>query len=268
VRVVVVDDVADMRLLLRMQFDRDDRFEVVGEAVNGEEAIEVVAQLQPDLVILDRMMPKLGGLEAAPEIRRRAPSVAIVLYTAVDDSGTHQAALAAGALGVIEKTAGADFINRLAATLVAQAAGDEASVEVRVGPVSAGAARVWIANTKRILVALSEHPEVFDVPVPQDVLDLFLSFLDRWQDVAVDADEFHWAARAAPSDVERIVTWWGTIDTMSAEQLAQLGVTWSPPEGEPFFRALIAGVLEAINRHEETRRIADLMNEQWEQYLD
>jgi CheY-like chemotaxis protein len=268
VRVVVVDDIDDMRLLLRLQFERDPRFEVVGEAADGEEAIEVVADLQPDLVVLDRMMPKLGGLEATPEIRRRAPSAAIVLYTAANDAGTHQAALAAGALGVVEKTGGIDFVDRLASTLLDRTAGDDATVEVRVGPIPAHAARVWIANTKRILDALVDHPDVLAEPVPTDVLDLFCSFLDSWEDVATGADEFHWVARAAPADVERIVTWWGAIDVMNDEQLADLGVSWSPPDGEPFFRALVAGVLAAMNRHEETERLAGLMGEQWESYLD
>src|SRR5205809_5550533 len=168
-RVVVVDDIDDMRMLLRLQFDRDARFEVVGEAADGDEAIDVVSDLQPDLVVLDRMMPRLGGLEALPEIRRLAPSAAIVLYTAADDSGAHQAALSAGAIGVVEKTAGADFIDRLAETLVDRTAGDDASIDVRVGPVPVTAARVWIANTKLILAALQEHDDVLEQPVPRDV---------------------------------------------------------------------------------------------------
>ena len=268
VRVVVVDDIDDMRVLLRMQFDRDPRFEVVGEAADGDQAIEVVADLQPDLVVLDRMMPRLGGLEAMPDIRRRAPSTAIVLYTAANDSGLHQAALSAGALGVVEKTGGIDFVDRLATTLLDGTAGDDATVEVRVGPVSADAARVWIANTKRILGALVDHPEVLAEPVPDDVLDLFCSFLDTWEEIAGQADEFRWVARAAPADVERIVTWWGAIDVMTDEQLDRLGVTWSPPAGEPFFRAMVAAVLGALSRHEETQRLARLMGEQWEPYLD
>lgn len=267
IRVVVVDDVADLRLLLRLQMERDARFEIVGEAADGEEAIEVIAHLQPDLVVLDRMMPRMGGLEAVPEIRRRAPSAAVILYTAVNDAGTHQAALSLGALGVIEKTAGLDFINKLAATLVESTAGANASVEVTVGPVDGAAARVWIANTKQILRRLADHPEVMPEPVPDDVLELFCSFLDRWDEVAEGADEFRWVARAAPNDVERLVTWWGAIDEMDAAQLADLGVHWSPPAGEPFFRALIAGVLDAMNRHDETRRLAGRLTEQWEPYL-
>src|SRR5205814_6713985 len=165
--------------------------------------------------------------------------------------GAHQAALSAGAIGVVEKTAGADFIDRLAETLVDRTAGDDASIDVRVGPVPVTAARVWIANTKLILAALQEHDEVLEQPVPRDVLDLFCSYLDRWEDVAAGDGDFTWVARAAPADVERLVTWWGVIDAMSDEQLARLGVAWSPPEGEVFFRALVAGVLDAVGRHHE-----------------
>jgi hypothetical protein len=58
------------------------------------------------------------------------------------------------------------------------------------------------------------------------------------------------------------------IDQMDDEQMARLGVNWSPPDGQPFFRALVAGVLDAMSRHEETRRLAGLLTEQWEPYLD
>ena len=261
----MVDDAADIRKLLRYQFEFDDRFEVVGEGGNGDEAVRLAETLHPDLIVIDRQMPGLGGVEAIPMIRARSPHTAIVLYTAALDPGIYHAALAAGAIDVIEK-AGPDFVDQLVASLLDLSASPEATVEIRVGPVPAAAARAWVANTKTILDAVTAHPDVLGEPIPDDVVDLFESFLKRWEEVAGSTDEFRWAARAAPADVSRIVECWAAIDSMSDEQLAQLSVHWSPPEGEPFFRALTEGVLDALKRHDETRRLAAMLSDQWAAY--
>jgi CheY-like chemotaxis protein len=266
VRVLIVDDAPDIRLLLRIQFGRDPRFAVVGEATDGFEAIELAGSQQPDLVILDRQMPGLGGMEAMPEIRRRSPDSAIVLYTANADPGTVQAAVDAGAIDVLDKLRGTvGFVDQLVDTLFRRATTGD-TVEVRVGPVSAKAARVWIPNTRKIIDAVAAHPEVLGQEIPEDVIDLFRSFIDQWDAVAASTDEFRWVARAKPNDVSRIVGYWAAVDAMTDEQLAQLDVHWSPPEGEPFFSALTAGVLEALKRHEETRRLAARLGEQWAAY--
>src|SRR5687768_4414011 len=102
-RVVLVDDAADIRMLLRLQLRRDARFVVVGEGADGLEAIELAERLQPDLMVLDRQMPVLGGVEAIDRIRRVSPGTAVVLYTATSDDETQHAALAAGALTVVDK---------------------------------------------------------------------------------------------------------------------------------------------------------------------
>lgn len=265
VRVAVVDDAEDLRLLLRLQFERDPRFEVVGEATDGRGAIELAAAEEPDLMILDRQMPVLGGLEAAPEIRRVSPHTAIILYTANADPGTYQAALDAGALDVLEKT-GRGLVERLVRTLVDRASATDATTEVLVGPVSSSAARVWVENTKQILDAVAVHPEVLARPVPEDILDLFRSLLEQWGALAETTTEFRWVARARSADVRRIVESWAVIDAMTDEQLEHLGIHWSPPEGQPFFQALTTGVLEALRRHEETQRLAARLNEQWAPY--
>ncbi len=266
VRVVVVDDAEDIRLLLRLQFKRDPRFVIVGEAADGHEAIAVAEREQPDLLILDRQMPNLGGMEAIPEIRRRAPDTSIVLYTANTDPGTYQAALDAGALEVLDKVgASRGFVDRLVGALLEQASSDDAGIHVRVGPVSSQAARVWVANTRKIIDAVAAHPEIVGETIPGDVIELFRSFLDQWDGVAANTSEFRWVARANPADVSRIVNYWAAIDLMTDEQLDRLGIQWAPPEGEPFFHALTAGVLDALKRHEETRQLAARLGEQWAQ---
>ena len=69
-RVVLADDVADIRALIRLAIERDGRFELVGEATNGREAVRLAEELAPDLVILDLAMPTMDGLQAIPEVRR------------------------------------------------------------------------------------------------------------------------------------------------------------------------------------------------------
>ena len=264
VRVALVDDNPDVRALLRIQFRRDARFEVVGEAANGAEAVELAEAARPDLMVLDRQMPRMSGVEAIPEIRQRAPATAIVLYTAVADPPTYYAALAAGAIDVVEKAGPvSDFVDRLVRALLDRTSGPEATVEVRVGPVSSAAARVWVPNTQRILDAVRTHPEVLERAIPADVIELFCSLLTQWGEIASTTEEFRWAARASTTDVSRIVEYWAVIDRMTDEQLELLGIHWSPPEGEVFFRALTEGVLQALGRHEETKRLASLLGEQW-----
>jgi len=269
VRVVVVDDNPDVRALLRIQFRRDPRFEVVGEAGDGSAAIDVAGEAQPDLMVLDRQMPRMNGVDAIPGIRQRAPGTAIVLYTAVADVPTYYAALAAGAIDVVEKAGPvSEFVDRLVRALLDRSSGRDAAVEVRVGPVPSAAARVWVPNTEKILAAVKAHPEVLERPVPADVFELFDSLLRQWDEIAETTEEFRWAARASAVDVSRIVEYWALIDRMTDEDLELLGIHWSPPEGEVFFRALTAGVLQALGRHQETQRLAALLSEQWAPYQD
>lgn len=262
VRVVVVDDVDDVRMILRLQPELDGRFEVVGEASDGDEAIGLVSELRPDLVILDRNMPGCGGLETIGPLREVAPDTAVVLYTAQSDSATHHAVLAAGALDVLTKTAGPDFIDEFTTGLLDRThGGGTREIEVRVGPVSSAAARAWITNSKKIAAAVADHPEVIEVS--SEILDTLRSLLDEWEVLARDPGEFAWVARLDPDDLTRLVEEWATIDDMDDQQLERLGVHWSPPEAKPFFQALTGAVLYALQRHEQTQQLADRLTEQW-----
>lgn len=111
-RVLVCDDVRDVRFLLRMSLGRDDALEVVGEARNGQEAIEQARELQPDLIVLDVSMPDVDGLEALPQLREVAPSSKVVVLTGLDRNDVESAAFRAGAVDFIEKGAHVDEIVR------------------------------------------------------------------------------------------------------------------------------------------------------------
>jgi len=78
--VLIVDDSAPIRGLLRYLF-LSESFTICSEAANGKDAIAEAKKCKPDLVILDRAMPVMNGLEVAPELRRLLPDVPIILYT-------------------------------------------------------------------------------------------------------------------------------------------------------------------------------------------
>lgn len=81
-RVLVVDDDPDLRFLLRVALDRRGESVVIAEASNGREAIDAARAHQPDVIILDEMMPVMTGMEALPELRSAAPNSRIVVYSA------------------------------------------------------------------------------------------------------------------------------------------------------------------------------------------
>ena len=82
-RVVVVDDDDDFRLMLRVQLNLEPGVEVVGTAADGYEAIDAVAETRPDAVAMDLLMPNLDGFAAIDRIKETHPDVGLVAYTAV-----------------------------------------------------------------------------------------------------------------------------------------------------------------------------------------
>ena len=85
VRVVIADDVDALRKLMRRILERDGRFEIVGEAGDGAAALELSTKTLPDLVVLDLMMPVMGGVEAIPLIRESSPDSRILVISGLDD---------------------------------------------------------------------------------------------------------------------------------------------------------------------------------------
>jgi len=104
VRVVLVDDNAKVRGLLRQLLEDDGRFQVVGEAENGRKAIESAKRLQPDAVILDQEMPEMSGTEALPQLVSIVPKVVVVMFSSGPRPETEAIAKAAGADAYFEKT--------------------------------------------------------------------------------------------------------------------------------------------------------------------
>ncbi|WP_342778521.1 response regulator transcription factor [Herbidospora galbida] len=119
-RVVVVDDQQVMREGLVALLGLVDEIEVVGDAGNGEEALRLVAERRPDVVLMDLRMPVMDGVEATRRIARQYPGTAVVVLTTYDDDRSVDSALLAGARGYLTKDAGRAEI---AAALRSAAAG-------------------------------------------------------------------------------------------------------------------------------------------------
>ncbi|GAA1978227.1 response regulator transcription factor [Amycolatopsis minnesotensis] len=102
---VVVDDQASIREALAVMLDLADGIDVLGTATNGEEAIALVAEREPDVVLMDLNMPVLGGVEATERIRAAHPGVRVLVLTTFDDDESILAALRAGASGYLTKEA-------------------------------------------------------------------------------------------------------------------------------------------------------------------
>jgi two-component system chemotaxis response regulator CheY len=105
VTLLIVDDDEDIRFLERNLFQNDGRFQVVGEARNGAEAVQLSRNLHPEAVLLDILMPEMDGWEALPLIRRVSPDSAVVVVSALGtDSKFNHRALWLGASAYIPKT--------------------------------------------------------------------------------------------------------------------------------------------------------------------
>ena len=100
---LVADDHPVVREGLRGMLNSDPTIDVVGEAANGEESVELVAQLNPDVVLMDIRMPHLSGIEATRRIKDLRPDVAVIMITMYDNRTFVVEALRAGAAGYLVK---------------------------------------------------------------------------------------------------------------------------------------------------------------------
>ena len=103
IRVMVVDDHSIVREGLKYVLEQSGEFEVVGQAGDGEEAVRVAAEVSPDLVVMDVMMPRKDGVEACRDILESAPGTRVVMLTVSNEETAVLEAVAAGATGYLQK---------------------------------------------------------------------------------------------------------------------------------------------------------------------
>ncbi len=103
IRVLIADDTSDIRLLLGLALGLAGDFEVVGEAPDGEVAVRLAADLQPDVVLLDLAMPVMDGLEALPLIRAQCTRALVVVLSGFGPTTMAEEAMARGAHHYVQK---------------------------------------------------------------------------------------------------------------------------------------------------------------------
>ena len=112
IRILIVDDHALMRMGLRSMLDMQPDMEVVGEAGNGQKAIDLAKSLAPDVIIMDLMMPKVNGTDATKAILETLPETKIIILTSFGNSADLACAISNGAVGVQMKDAPTEALLR------------------------------------------------------------------------------------------------------------------------------------------------------------
>lgn len=115
IRIMVVDDQDVVRRGLSLFLAAFDDLELIGEAPNGVEAVRLCGELQPDVVLMDLMMPEMDGIQATRLIRQQYPQIQVIALTSIQDDNSVREMLEAGAIGYLLKNAS---IDELANTII------------------------------------------------------------------------------------------------------------------------------------------------------
>ncbi|GAB4443997.1 MAG: response regulator transcription factor [Anaerolineae bacterium] len=154
IRLVLADDHAVVRSGTRELLEQQPDLKIVGEASDGEEAVRLAGELQPDVVVMDVRMPRMTGVEATKKIKEIYPQVRILVLTAHDDDEYVFALLQAGANGYLLKTAEIEDLVKAIRTV---AAGQSA-----LAPEVTGKVVAQFTSGKGLPEALEESEESYD----------------------------------------------------------------------------------------------------------
>lgn len=153
IRVLLADDHAVVRAGIHEFLEAEADITVVGEVTNGEEAVQLALQLQPDVVVLDIKMPVVSGVEAAQRLRAAAPQIHILVLTAYDDQPYIWRLLEAGVTGYVLKTAESrELIQAVRAVAARKSALDPVVASHVLGRVAQPAGRVAALTDRELEV--------------------------------------------------------------------------------------------------------------------
>lgn len=104
-KILIVDDDMRLRQFVRELFSPEEDLQIIGEAVDGQEAIHKAQELQPGLVLMDITMPRMNGLDATRQLKKILPELVIIILTIHDMDEYRKAAIASGASAYVVKKA-------------------------------------------------------------------------------------------------------------------------------------------------------------------
>jgi DNA-binding NarL/FixJ family response regulator len=216
-RLLVVDDHALLRAGIRSMLSREPDLEVVGEAGDGREAVELCHTLRPDLVLMDVSMPGIDGITATRKIKAGLPEIGVLMLTAHADQDLLLEAVRAGAAGYVLKGVGpAELVGAVRATLVGESPVDQELV---------------MRLVRRLAGEDGKRPPARDRPTPErgsltarelEVLALLTTGKTNRQ----ISSELHLSLSTVKRNLERIISKLGVSDrTQAAVKAVELGLT-------------------------------------------
>ena len=208
-RILIVDDHTLFRAGVRALLTQDPDNEVVGEADNGRDAIRAAGQLAPHLVLMDLTMPKMNGMEAMTEIKRRYPDVRVLVMTLHKTEDYIHAALKAGADGYILKDATADEFRTAIRSVLAGKTYLSMDVSAKVvtgylgGGKSSGASSIYDSLTHREREVLKLVAEGKSNKFAAEFLSLSIKTVEKHRSNLMAKLDLHNASRLTAYAMEK-----------------------------------------------------------------
>jgi len=119
-KILIAEDNSFMRLRIRQLLQKNPDWEVCGEAHDGEEAVRLAEELNPDIIVMDFLMPEMNGLVAARKLTEREPRIPVLLFTLYISKGLAEEARHAGLSGAVSKLSSSQLVEGVEALLRGQ----------------------------------------------------------------------------------------------------------------------------------------------------